>query len=110
MSSVTEVVSGVDEVHVLDIKCFTHLNALLESPMVPTVILNSWLVEGLKPSLCSLFFTPIYALQLLTLYCDMLSSTKDSISPKQTRNVDDIKILTSGGSGMPQLSTLPSKY
>ncbi|KAG8777570.1 RuvB ATP-dependent DNA helicase pontin [Serendipita sp. 411] len=36
-----EVVPGVvfiDEVHMLDIECFTYLNALLESPMAPTVI------------------------------------------------------------------------
>jgi len=39
---VAEVVPGVvfiDEVHTLDIECFTYLNALLESPMAPTVIL-----------------------------------------------------------------------
>jgi RuvB-like protein 1 len=39
---VAEVVPGVvfiDEVHMLDIECFTFLNALLESPMAPTVIL-----------------------------------------------------------------------
>ncbi|KAF7338531.1 DNA helicase [Mycena venus] len=39
---VAEVVPGVvfiDEVHMLDIECFTYLNALLESPMAPTVIL-----------------------------------------------------------------------
>ncbi|KAF8883119.1 RuvB-like helicase 1 [Infundibulicybe gibba] len=38
---VAEVVPGVvfiDEVHMLDIECFTYLNALLESPMAPTVI------------------------------------------------------------------------
>ena len=29
----------IDEVHILDIECFTYLNALLESPMPPTVIL-----------------------------------------------------------------------
>jgi len=29
----------IDEVHTLDIECFTYLNALLESPMAPTVIL-----------------------------------------------------------------------
>ena len=29
----------IDEVHMLDIECFTYLNALLESPMAPTVIL-----------------------------------------------------------------------
>ncbi|KAJ7716092.1 RuvB-like helicase 1 [Mycena metata] len=36
---VAEVVPGVvfiDEVHMLDIECFTYLNALLESPMAPT--------------------------------------------------------------------------
>lgn len=27
-----------DQVHMLDIECFTYLNALLESPMAPTVI------------------------------------------------------------------------
>ncbi|KAI5120752.1 hypothetical protein M0805_007826 [Coniferiporia weirii] len=39
---VAEVVPGVvfiDEVHMLDIECFTYLNALLESTMSPTVIL-----------------------------------------------------------------------
>ncbi|KAI6096752.1 RuvB-like helicase 1 [Pisolithus sp. B1] len=39
---VAEVIPGVvfiDEVHILDIECFTYLNALLESPMAPTVIL-----------------------------------------------------------------------
>jgi len=39
---VAEVVPGVvfiDEVHMLDIECFTYLNALLESPLAPTVIL-----------------------------------------------------------------------
>ncbi|KAF9267362.1 RuvB-like helicase 1 [Marasmius fiardii PR-910] len=39
---VAEVVPGVvfiDEVHMLDIECFTYLNSLLESPMAPTVIL-----------------------------------------------------------------------
>ncbi|KAG2093329.1 TIP49 C-terminus-domain-containing protein [Suillus discolor] len=39
---VAEVVPGVvfiDEVHMLDIECFTYLNALLESPVAPTVIL-----------------------------------------------------------------------
>ncbi|KAG8720347.1 RuvB ATP-dependent DNA helicase pontin [Ceratobasidium sp. 394] len=39
---VAEVVPGVvfiDEVHMLDIECFTYLNLLLESPMAPTVIL-----------------------------------------------------------------------
>ncbi|TEB20371.1 RuvB-like helicase 1 [Coprinellus micaceus] len=38
---VAEVVPGVvfiDEVHMLDIECFTYLNALLESQMAPTVI------------------------------------------------------------------------
>ncbi|KAF8486481.1 RuvB-like helicase 1 [Gautieria morchelliformis] len=38
---VAEVVPGVvfiDEVHMLDIECFTFLNGLLESPMAPTVI------------------------------------------------------------------------
>ncbi|KAJ7041260.1 RuvB-like helicase 1 [Mycena alexandri] len=30
---------GVDEVHMLDIECFTYLNTLLESPMAPTIIL-----------------------------------------------------------------------
>ncbi|KIO29160.1 hypothetical protein M407DRAFT_70971 [Tulasnella calospora MUT 4182] len=38
---VAEVVPGVvfiDEVHMLDIECFTYLNLLLESPMAPTVI------------------------------------------------------------------------
>ncbi|KAI0368391.1 RuvB-like helicase 1 [Pilatotrama ljubarskyi] len=38
---VAEVVPGVvfiDEVHMLDIECFTYLNALLESPMAPTVV------------------------------------------------------------------------
>ncbi|KAF9457397.1 RuvB-like helicase 1 [Collybia nuda] len=38
---VAEVIPGVvfiDEVHMLDIECFTYLNALLESPMAPTVI------------------------------------------------------------------------
>jgi len=29
----------IDEVHMLDIECFTYLNALLESPMAPTVVL-----------------------------------------------------------------------
>lgn len=41
---VAEVVPGVvfiDEVHMLDVECFTCLNALLESPMAPTVILAS---------------------------------------------------------------------
>ncbi|KAI0784436.1 RuvB-like helicase 1 [Abortiporus biennis] len=36
-----ELVPGVvfiDEVHMLDIECFTYLNSLLESPMAPTVI------------------------------------------------------------------------
>ncbi|KAG8987520.1 RuvB ATP-dependent DNA helicase pontin [Tulasnella sp. 427] len=39
---VAEVVPGVvfiDEVHMLDIECFTYLNLLLESPMAPTVVL-----------------------------------------------------------------------
>jgi len=39
---VAEVVPGVvfiDEVNMLDVECFTYLNALLESPMAPTVIL-----------------------------------------------------------------------
>ncbi|KAH9970652.1 TIP49 C-terminus-domain-containing protein [Russula compacta] len=39
---VAEVVPGVvfiDKVHMLDIECFTYSNALLESPMTPTVIL-----------------------------------------------------------------------
>ncbi|KAI0247798.1 RuvB-like helicase 1 [Lactifluus subvellereus] len=39
---VAEVVPGVvfiDEVHMLDIECFTYLNSLLESSMAPTVIL-----------------------------------------------------------------------
>jgi RuvB-like protein 1 len=39
---VAEVVPGVvfiDEVHMLDIECFTFLNSLLESPLSPTVIL-----------------------------------------------------------------------
>ncbi|TCD66217.1 RuvB ATP-dependent DNA helicase pontin [Steccherinum ochraceum] len=38
---VAEVIPGVvfiDEVHMLDVECFTYLNALLESPMAPTVI------------------------------------------------------------------------
>ncbi|KIJ26942.1 hypothetical protein M422DRAFT_236317 [Sphaerobolus stellatus SS14] len=38
---IAEVVPGVvfiDEVHMLDIECFTYLNGLLESPMSPTVI------------------------------------------------------------------------
>ncbi|KAG8860577.1 RuvB ATP-dependent DNA helicase pontin [Tulasnella sp. 330] len=38
---VAEVIPGVvfiDEVHMLDIECFTYLNLLLESPMAPTVI------------------------------------------------------------------------
>ncbi|KAI0337483.1 RuvB-like helicase 1 [Trametopsis cervina] len=38
---VAEVVPGVvfiDEVHMLDIECFTYLNALLETPMAPTVV------------------------------------------------------------------------
>ncbi|PFH45923.1 hypothetical protein AMATHDRAFT_157221 [Amanita thiersii Skay4041] len=38
---VAEVVPGVvfiDEVHMLDVECFTYLNALLESPMAPTVV------------------------------------------------------------------------
>jgi RuvB-like protein 1 (pontin 52) len=38
---VAEVVPGVvfvDEVHMLDVECFTFLNALLESPMAPTVV------------------------------------------------------------------------
>ena len=38
---VAEVVPGVvfiDEVHMLDLECFTYLNALLESPMAPTVV------------------------------------------------------------------------
>ena len=38
---VAEVVPGVvfiDEVHMLDVECFTYLNALLESSMAPTVI------------------------------------------------------------------------
>ncbi|KAH8105467.1 RuvB-like helicase 1 [Cristinia sonorae] len=38
---VAEVVPGVvfiDEVHMLDVECFTYLNALLESQMAPTVI------------------------------------------------------------------------
>lgn len=39
---VAEVVPGVvfiDEVHMLDIECFTYLNKLLESSMAPTVVL-----------------------------------------------------------------------
>ena len=39
---VAEVVPGVvfvDEVHMLDVECFTYLNVLLESPMSPTLIL-----------------------------------------------------------------------
>ncbi|KAJ7654186.1 TIP49 C-terminus-domain-containing protein [Mycena rosella] len=39
---VVEVGPGVvfiDEVHMLDIECFTYLNSLIESPMAPTVIL-----------------------------------------------------------------------
>ncbi|KZV81668.1 DNA helicase [Exidia glandulosa HHB12029] len=39
---VAEVVPGVvfiDEVHMLDVECFTFLNSLLESPMAPTVVL-----------------------------------------------------------------------
>jgi len=39
---VAEIVPGVvfiDEVHMLDIECFTYLNILLESPMAPTVVL-----------------------------------------------------------------------
>ncbi|KAF8124705.1 TIP49 C-terminus-domain-containing protein [Boletus edulis] len=39
---VAEVIPGVvfiDEVHMLDVECFTYLNSLLESPMAPTVIL-----------------------------------------------------------------------
>ncbi|KAF8309962.1 RuvB-like helicase 1 [Cantharellus anzutake] len=39
---VAEIVPGVvfiDEVHMLDIECFTYLNILLESPMSPTVVL-----------------------------------------------------------------------
>ena len=39
---VGEVVPGVvfvDEVHMLDVECFTYLNVLLESPMSPTLIL-----------------------------------------------------------------------
>ncbi|EJD40011.1 TIP49-domain-containing protein [Auricularia subglabra TFB-10046 SS5] len=39
---VAEVVPGVvfiDEVHMLDVECFTYLNSLLESPMAPTVVL-----------------------------------------------------------------------
>ena len=39
---VAEVVPGVvfvDEVHMLDVKCFTYLNVLLESPMSLTLIL-----------------------------------------------------------------------
>jgi RuvB-like protein 1 (pontin 52) len=39
---VAEVIPGVvfiDEVHMLDIECFTYLNSLLESPLAPTVIL-----------------------------------------------------------------------
>lgn len=38
---VAEVIPGVvfiDEVHMLDIECFTYLNSLLESPMAPTVV------------------------------------------------------------------------
>ena len=41
---VAEVVPGVvfiDDVHTLDIECFTYLNALLESPMALTVILTT---------------------------------------------------------------------
>lgn len=41
-TGVAEIVPGVvfiDEVHMLDIECFTYLNSLLESPMAPTVIL-----------------------------------------------------------------------
>ncbi len=41
---IAEVVSGavfVDELHMLDIECFTHLNALLESPLAPAVILTT---------------------------------------------------------------------
>lgn len=30
---------STSQVHMLDIECFTYLNALLESPMAPTVIL-----------------------------------------------------------------------
>lgn len=30
--------SSMNQVHMLDIECFTYLNALLESPMAPTVI------------------------------------------------------------------------
>jgi RuvB-like protein 1 len=39
---VAEVIPGVvfiDEVHMLDIECFTYLNSLLESPLAPTVVL-----------------------------------------------------------------------
>ncbi|KAH8108308.1 TIP49 C-terminus-domain-containing protein [Phellopilus nigrolimitatus] len=39
---IAEVVPGVvfiDEVHILNFECFTYLNALLESPMAPTVVL-----------------------------------------------------------------------
>jgi RuvB-like protein 1 (pontin 52) len=39
---VAEVIPGVvfiDEVHMLDVECFTYLNSLLESAMAPTVIL-----------------------------------------------------------------------
>ncbi|KAG9034343.1 RuvB ATP-dependent DNA helicase pontin [Tulasnella sp. JGI-2019a] len=39
--NVAEVIPGVvfiDEVHMLDIECFTYLNLLLESPMAPTVV------------------------------------------------------------------------
>ena len=39
---VAEVALGVvfiDEVHMLDIECFTCLNVLLESPMAPTLVL-----------------------------------------------------------------------
>ncbi|KAI0005283.1 DNA helicase [Russula compacta] len=51
---VAEVVPGIvfiDEVHMLDIECFTYLNALLESSMAPTVILAPTVIGMSQASL-----------------------------------------------------------
>jgi len=39
LSLILTIPNSICQVHMLDIECFTYLNALLESPMAPTVIL-----------------------------------------------------------------------
>ncbi|KAH9970649.1 TIP49 C-terminus-domain-containing protein [Russula compacta] len=60
---VAEVVPGVvfiDKVHMLDIECFTYSNALLESPMTPTVILATNRGQTLVRGTCMIVKTGGY--------------------------------------------------